>query len=143
MMSRSTSMIFKWRVVAFLFLLAGWGWASGNFGSPFDPSFTLGLVSFLIHAIPMALLLLFGFNFLTGPSDQKWGAVGITVLAAVLFVASVILVVYGFLNPDPNSVGVHSLQDWIPTITTNIGTILWFVLVVPFPAVTRAERTIA
>jgi hypothetical protein len=65
------------------------------------------------------------------------------VLAAVLFVASVILVVYGFLNPDPNSVGVHSLQDWIPTIITNIGTILWFVLVVLFPAVTRAERTIA
>jgi len=135
-------MVFKWRVVAFLFLLAEWGWASGNFGSPFDPSFTLGLVSFLIHAIPMALLL-FGFNFLTGPSHQKWGEIGITVLAAVLFIASVILVVYGFLNTDPNSVGVHSLQDWIPTIITNIGTILWFVLVVLFLDVTRAERMIA
>jgi hypothetical protein len=142
-MNRSTHAVFKWRVVAFLFLLAGWGWASGNFGSPFDPSFILGLVSFLIHAIPMALLLLFGFNFLTGPSDQKWGRVGITAMAAVLFVASVILVVYGFRNADPNSVGVHSLQDWIPTIIMNIGTILWFVLVVLFPAVTRAERTIA
>jgi hypothetical protein len=134
---------FKWRVVAFLFLVAGWGWSSGNFGSPLDPSFTLGLVSFLIHAIPMALLLLFGFNFLTGPVDQRWGRVGITSMAAVLFMASVILVVYGFLNTDPNSVSVHSLQDWIPTIITNIGTILWFVLVVLFPSGTRAERTIA
>ena len=142
-MNRSTTLVFKWQVVAFLFLVAGWGWASGNFGSPFDPSITLGLVSFFIHAIPMALLLLFGFNFLTGPADQKWGAVGITVMAAVLFIASVILVIYGLLNTDPNSVGVHSLQDWIPTIITNIGTILWFVLVVRFPAVTRAERRIA
>jgi hypothetical protein len=98
-------------VVAFLFLLAGWCWASGNFGSSFDPSFTLGLFSFLVHAIPMALLLLFGFNFLTGPAHQKWGEIGITVLAAVLFVASVIVVVYGFLNPDPNSLGVHSLKN--------------------------------
>jgi hypothetical protein len=109
-MSRSTSIVFKWRVVAFLFLLAGWGWASGNFGSPFDPSFELGLISFLIHTIPMALLLL-GFNFLTGPANQKWGEIGITALSAVLFVASVSLVVYGFLNPDPNSLGVHSLKD--------------------------------
>jgi len=38
-------MVFKWRVVAFQFLVAGWGWASGNFGSPFDPSFTLGVHS--------------------------------------------------------------------------------------------------
>jgi hypothetical protein len=36
-----------------------------------------------------------------------------------------VLIVLGVTNPDPNSVGVHTLEDWFPVVILNTGTLLW------------------
>jgi hypothetical protein len=29
------------------------------------------------------------------------------------------------INPDRNSVDVHTIEDWLPVIVLNVGTFLW------------------
>jgi hypothetical protein len=36
-----------------------------------------------------------------------------------------VFVLLGMINPDRNSVDVHTIEDWLPVIVLNVGTFLW------------------
>ncbi len=39
-----------------------------------------------------------------------------------------VFIILGATNPDPNSVGVHTFEDTMPVIVLNLGTLLWFAI---------------
>jgi len=113
--------------VAALFLtMTGWGWTAGNFVQPANTSW--GAVADIIHVIPLAILLPLSLRYIAAGAagTLAWGArSGITALAAYGIIGCTVMVVLGLTNPDPNSVGVHTFEDWMPAIVLYAGTLLW------------------
>ena len=127
---------FKLQIIAILLMMAGWGWIAGNFAAPFD-TFWIGVVTAVGHGIPVLLLVVFGVQFLSVHATRqrantglRWGGVAITVLAIVAIIGSIVLIVLGASNPDPNAVGVKSLDDFIPVIILNSGGLLWLAILI-------------
>lgn len=119
------------QVAGIILMAAGWGWISGNFVQPFLPFFFGGFID-LIHFVPAAVLLLLSMRFFrasgiaVGERARTGGArTGISVLAVFSILACAVFVLLGMLNPDPNSVGVHTIEDLLPVIVLNVGTFLW------------------
>jgi hypothetical protein len=131
----------KLRVAAIVLMAAGWGWISGNFVQPV--TYTFGIIADILHVLPLVALLLLSMAFfrtsdtLPGTVTTSKGArMGISIIALVAFI------ILGALNPDPNSVGVHSFEDWMPVIVLGAGTLLWLVALVPLRRGTKtAART--
>ena len=117
----------KLQIAAILLLFAGWGWSGGNF-TPSDAPF----INPLLHCIPLVLLILFSLPILqlrstlqgTGP-NTRWAFIGISVLAIIGIIGATVLVFLGASNPDPNAVGVKTLEDWFPTAMMYAGNLLW------------------
>jgi hypothetical protein len=111
----------------------------------------LPLWNVLLHCIPLLGLLLIGLQLVrvrgtsqSGESPARGAEIGMTVFALVTIVAITVLVLLGVSNPDPNSVGVHNLWDWFPTILLYLSTLLWFGTLIPARRVrvaTSAART--
>ncbi len=125
--------ISKLQVAAILLMTAGWGWTSGNF-TPADAPF----INPLLHAIPVLLLLVMGIQVLSmrgthdaGEPNASWAIVGMSVLAVISIIGCIVMIALGVINPDPNSVGVHSLEDWFPVVIVNMGNLLWLATLVP------------
>lgn len=123
--------LFKLQTVAILVAMAGWGWIAGNFAASFDPLW-VGVVTTIGHFLPIVLLLIFGFQFFSafamhqnGVATSNWGRVGITVLAILAILGSIVMIVLGASNSNPNAVGVKSPSDFIAVIVLNIGGLLW------------------
>jgi len=133
MITNLTNVIFKLRVVAITLMMAGWGWAAGNFtpsGAPF--------LNPLLHCVPILLLLVLVLQFFRAPGDRQGigsharGAIGgISIFAAVTIIGAIMMIVLGASNPDPNAVGVKTLEDWFPTVIMLTGTILWLGTLIP------------
>ena len=121
--------IFKLQVIALLVMAAGWGWSDGNFTPPNQPLNTL------LHCIPLVLLTIFGLQFFSahdarqrGTRASNWGYIGLSIVAVISIIGAIVMITLGATNPDPNSVGVHSFADWVPTIILNMGTFLWLAM---------------
>lgn len=119
------------QVAAVILMAAGWGWISGNFVDPFLPFFFGGLID-LVHFVPAAVLLLLSMRYFRASgievreSAGSGGArTGIDVVAVFSILACAVFVLLGMINPDPNSLGVHTIEDWLPVIVLNAGTFLW------------------
>ncbi len=129
--------IVKTQLAALLIFVAGGGWNAGNFAQPSEPLWADALTDFL-HALPVILLVIFGLYYfgaalsarqrgaaaLVGP---RWAAIGISVIAVIVIIGCVVLTILGVTNPDPNSVGVHNLDDSIPAVLQVAGGLLWLV----------------
>lgn len=121
------------QVAAVILMAAGWGWISGNFVDPFLPFFFGGLID-LVHFVPAAILLLLSMRYFhasgievresAGPGGAG-ARTGISVVAVFSILACAVFVLLGMINPDPNAVGVHTIEDWLPVIVLNAGTFLW------------------
>ena len=132
MMTNLTHFIYKLQVTAIVLMVAGWGWAGGNFSSG------LPLWNVLLHLVPLLWLLGHTLQFFRTPeagqgtAARKRGTdIGISVFAIVTLIACTVLVVLGIANPNPDSVGVHNLWDWVSTIILFVGTFLWLGTLIP------------
>ena len=114
------------QVGAILLAAAGWGWIAGNFVQPTNTPWGVG--ADILHAIPLALVLAFGLRYIGAGlrgSLARGARAGLTAVAIYGVLGCAVMIVLGAINPDPNSVGVHSPQDWMPVIVLNAGTLLW------------------
>ncbi len=113
--------------LAALFLMAtGWGWTAGNFVQPINTPW--GPIADTIHVIPLAILLPLSLRYVAAAAERnlaRGARNGITAVAAYGLVGVSVMIVLGLTNPDPNSVGVHSFEDWMPTIVLIAGALLW------------------
>jgi hypothetical protein len=128
---RARSDVSDRQVAAVILMAAGWGWISGNFVDPFLPFFFGWLID-LAHFVPAAILLLLSMHYFrvsgieVRESAGSGGAhTGISVVAVFSILACAVFVLLGMINPDPNSVGMHTIEDWLPVIVLNVGTFLW------------------
>ncbi|HEX6818285.1 MAG TPA: hypothetical protein VF120_07920 [Ktedonobacterales bacterium] len=124
--SRAISTTFSAQVAAIFLMAAGWGWTAGNFVQPANTSW--GATADIIHVIPLAALLLCGLPFVAAAASGKVSRGvrnGITAVAVYGIVGCSVMITLGLVNPDPNSVGVHTFEDWMPVIVLNAGTLLW------------------
>jgi hypothetical protein len=131
MTSSTQTSRFQQQTTAILVMMAGWGWIAGNFAAPFD-TFWIGAVTALGHSLPIVLLLVSGVLFLSaheGASGaslrQHWEQVIITILAILGIVATIVLSIIGASNANPNAVGIKTIDDFLPAIVLNIGTVWW------------------
>lgn len=119
--------VFTRQIAGILLMAIGIGWTGGNF-VPTDMPDGATAINEAIHFLPALLLLLFAVRFFHASVERvpaRGAMIGITVLAVIAIVGCIVLVVLSFINPDPNSVGVHNLNDWTPVIILNAGTFLW------------------
>lgn len=121
------------QVAAVMLMAAGWGWISGNFVDPFLPFFFGGLID-VVHFVPAAVLLLLSMRYFrasgievseSAGSGAAGARTGINIVAVFSILACAVFVLLGLINPDPDSVGVHTIEDWLPVIVLNAGTFLW------------------
>jgi len=115
------------QIAAILILFAGWGWSGGNFTPSDAPLFNP-----LLHCIPLVLLIIMSLPILrlrnvpqSAESNIRWNIIGINILAIVGIIGTTALVILGAANPDPNAVGVKTLEDWFPTVMMYAGNFLW------------------
>lgn len=124
--SSVTSATFMRQVAAIFLMAAGWGWNAGNFVQPTNTSW--GPIVDILHALPLAILLPLALRLIgagMAGTVARGARNGITALALFAIILSTVMIVLGATNPDPNSVGVHTLADWMPVIVLNAGTLLW------------------
>ncbi len=126
--------ISKRQVAGILLMAAGWGWVGGNF-VPDNPVY---LYNALAHFLPILLLLGLSVHFFRGtppgnPSGSKasWISIGLTVFAVVSLLSTIVLILVGVSNPDPDAIGVKTLPDWVPTIILITGTVFWLTSLIP------------
>ena len=125
-MRTSAGALFTSQIAALFLTTAGWGWIAGNFVQPANTSW--GAIADILHVIPLAILLPLSLRFISATiaaSRSRGALYGITALAIYGLAGCTVMVVLGLINPDPNSVGVHTFEDWMPVIVMNAGTLLW------------------
>lgn len=110
-----------------LLMFTGWGWSAGNF-TPGDAPF----INPLLHCIPLVILMIFCLPLLTmrdksegSEPGTNWAITGISILAVVGIIGATVMVILGIANPDPNAVGVKTLEDWFPVVMLYAGNFLW------------------
>jgi hypothetical protein len=114
-------------IAGIILMAAGWGWTGGNF-VPSDLPLQAGIVNEALHFIPDFLLVLLGVRYFRAAAlgvRSRGAALGFSILAVLSIIGCIVMVVLGATNPDPNSVGVHNLNDWVPVIIVNAGNLLW------------------
>jgi hypothetical protein len=116
-------------LLAVFLMVAGAGWNNGQFVQPLTAWY--GVLADALHALPVALLIWMGLR-LAGTlrvardaTSRRDGRMGLTILAVLILLSLVVFITLGLTNPDPNSVGVHSAEDWLPTIVQGSGALLW------------------
>jgi hypothetical protein len=136
MMTHTENVISKRHVAGIILMAAGLGWICGNFVQPV--AYWFGVVADILHVLPLAALLLLSLRFFrtSGTFPQtvmpsKGARMGISIVAIFSILACVAFVILGAVNPDPNSVGVHTFEDWMPVIVLNAGTLLWLSTLLP------------
>ena len=128
--------ILKLQVAAIVLMAAGWGWISGNFVQPV--TYTFGIIADILHVLPLVALLLLSMAFFRASdtlpqtvTPSKGARMGISIIAMFSILALAVFIILGAINPDPNSVGVHSFEDWMPVVVLGAGTLLWLASLVP------------
>jgi hypothetical protein len=129
-MTNAKHSTFNLLVAAILLMAAGWGWICGNFVQPVTQGY--GQFADLMHFLPFVALLLLSVRFFSNAvaGIRSHGSkVGITIVAAFSVIALIVFIVLGAINPDPNSVGVHSVADWMPVVVLGAGSLSWLAVV--------------
>lgn len=115
-------------LLGILLLLAGWGWDNGQFVQPVQSSW--GPLADGLHFIPVMALILLAVGYVRGilaGKSVRGALIGVSIVAVVTTVGCIVMTILGMTNPDPNSVGVHTLEDALPAIVMNLGSLVWFV----------------
>lgn len=113
-------------VAAILIMMAGWGWNNGQFVQPVMSSW--GPIADGLHLVPVVALLVLGVSYVRGivaSKDVRGAVVGLTIVAVTSIIGVAVMTILGITNPDPNSVGVHTLEDAMPAIVLTLGSLLW------------------
>jgi len=146
--SRTT--YFTAQLASLLIMITGWGWIAGNFAQP-QEALLADAITDLAHAFPAILLFIFGVVYFNAaldtaqgrPQGAGWAYNGIGVIAILALIllglGGIVLSLLGVSNANPNSVGIHNLDDAIPAVLTLGGSALWLV----FAFLARRERTLA
>ncbi len=141
---------FTAQLAALLIMIAGWGWIAGNFAQPQEPLLADAITD-LAHAVPAILLFIFGVVYFNAalesldarPHGAGWAYNGIGVIAVLALIllglGGIVLSMLGISNSNPNSVGIHNLDDAIPAVLTLGGSALWLI----FAFLARRQRAIA
>jgi hypothetical protein len=90
--------------------------------------YDLGATADILHVLPLALTMALGLRIIAAGMrgiSSRGARIGLTVVALLAIALCGIMVALGASNPDPNSVGVHTFEDWMPVIVLNTGTLLW------------------
>lgn len=110
-----------------LLLLAGWGWDNGQFVQPVQSSW--GPIADGLHLAPVIALALLTLGYVRGimaGKSVRGAIIGVSIVAIITIVGCIVMAILGATNPDPNSVGVHTLEDALPAIMMNLGALVWF-----------------
>ena len=140
-MADTGSKLFNRQVAGIFLMAAGWGWNAGNLVQPVNVVW--GVVADVFHVVPLAILLPLSLSFLgaaVAGREARGARNGIAGIAVFGIIGCLVMIALGVINPDPNSVGVHTPQDWMPVIVQNAGNFLWLTALVPAG---RAVRTAA
>ena len=132
-MTNTEKVISRLQVAAIILMAAGWGWIGGNF-TPSDAP----LWNFLLHTIPILLLLVLSLGFFRVPdahqrarSHAGWATVGISIFAGIAIIGQIVGIILGASNPDPNAFGVKTLADWVPSVIVMLGSLVWLATLIP------------
>ncbi|HUY75267.1 MAG TPA: hypothetical protein VMV29_00750 [Ktedonobacterales bacterium] len=143
--TRTSTTFFTAQLAALLIMIVGWGWIAGNFAQPSEPLLADAITD-LAHAVPAILLFILGWRYFGAALDGKrrgGSYVGIGVIAVLALVllglGGIVLSLVGITNANPNSVGIHNLDDAIPAVLTLGGSALWLV----FAFLARRQRAAA
>jgi len=113
------------RIAALLLMTAGFAWTAGNFAQP-DTSFGVQAFTTVLHALPIALTILFALPLLQRRDDgPRWARRGIATLAVLYTVGLIGIGAYSVTNPDPNAFGIHNMADAEPALVLAAGNLLW------------------
>ena len=125
-MNTSVSMLHKFQTLAILVLIFADGCDVGQFSlSSFNAWSVGGVINVLLHALAGFIFMGFGLQFFYAP-QRLAPRIWISVLSAIAVVGNVVMIILGVINPDPNSVGVHSPGDWSVVIAIIAGVLLWY-----------------
>ena len=132
-MTNTEKVISRLQIAAIILIAAGWGWIGGNF-TPSDAP----LWNFLLHTIPILLLLVLSLGFFHVPdahqlarSHAGWATVGISIFAGIAIIGQIVGIILGASNPDPNAFGVKTLADWVPSVIVMLGSLVWLATLIP------------
>src|SRR5258706_11107252 len=132
-MTYTNHALYNRHVASTLLMAAGWGWICGNFVQPVATSW--GAIVDALHLLPFVALLLLSMSFFRAVTEgkrAKGSRIGISIVAVFSILACMVFIILGAINPDPNSVGVHTFEDAMPVIVLVAGTLLWFSTLLPF-----------
>ena len=125
-MNTSVSTLHKFQTLAILVLIFADGCDVGQFSlSSFNAWSVGGVINVLLHALAGFIFMGFGLQFFYAP-QRLAPRIWISVLSAIAVVGNVVMIILGIINPDPNSVGVHSPGDWSVVIAIIAGVLLWY-----------------
>ncbi len=127
MKTNTTNLISKLQIAALVLLTAGLGWTGGNFTPQDAPAW-----NYLLHCIPIVLLLVVSLFMFRMRDDQQQAAtsirrtrIGVSVFVTLSIIGTIVMIALGASNPDPNAVGIKTFADWVPTVILNVGNLLW------------------
>lgn len=126
--ARASSTFSTAAMAAILIMMAGWGWNNGQFVQPVMSSW--GPKADGLHLVPVVALLVLGVCYVRGivaGKDVRGAVAGLTIVAVTSIIGIAVMTILGLTNPDPNSVGVHTLEDALPAIVLTLGSLLWLV----------------
>ncbi len=119
------------RIAALLLMTAGFAWTAGNFAQP-DTSLGVQVFTTVLHALPIALTILFALPLLERhDGGSRWARRGVATLAVLYTVGLIGIAAYSVANPDPNAFGIHNMADAEPAVVLAVGNLLWLASLVP------------
>lgn len=114
------------QIAGIILLAAGWGWAGANF----TPSDSLWW-NYLLHAIPILLLLVFSLGFFSVSDDHEragsngsWAKIGLSIFAAISFFGFIAGIILGVSNPN-SAYGISTVGDWVAAVILILGGLVW------------------
>lgn len=126
-MNTSVSTLRKFQTLAILVMIFAGGCDVGQFSlSSFNVWGIGGVINVLLHALTSFIIMGCGIQFFYAP-QRLAPRIWMSAISALAVVANIVMIILGAINPDPNSVGVHSPGDWSVVIAIAGGALLWFV----------------
>ena len=122
-MTNATNLVYKLQIAAIVLMISGSGWNGGNF-TPVDAPWW----NYFLHFVPTLIMLVLCIAFFQRSGARTrygWSTIGISILAVISLIGTIVMIILGVVNPDPNSVGVHNFADWVPVVIGNAGVFLW------------------
>lgn len=110
----------KNQLVGLLVMATALGVNAANF-SPLVTNVPMG-VEYLLHFIPVALLIVGAALALTG---RRGGRVLISISIWQMWAFDVFAIIFAILNPSPSAFGPHTFNDYSPIVLFTLGAVIW------------------